>query len=505
MNRDGALQSLWQQEIKTFGTPPAIEEQYDVAIVGAGITGLSLAIKLMEAGKSCIILEAKNLGYGTTGGTTAHLNTFFDATYDQVIKDFNLNTATLLAQAGKNAIASIRENAIRYRIDCELEEKAAYLFATDDDQVKQLEDLYEGTLQAGIDIQYSSETPFPIPYIKQAKIPHQAQFHPIKYIRGLAEAFTLTGGTILEDCRVTEHSSKADHLELTTTKGAINCRHAVYATHTPPGVNLLHFRLAPWRSYVMACTLKNDAYPNALGYDLADPYHYYRTHTYNGKRILIAGGKDHKTAQTDYDPNSSFTTLDEHVRTYFDVEDVLYKWSSQYYEPVDGLPYIGQLPGTSSNVYVATGYNGNGMIFGTVAAEIISSLITGKDDPYEQIFSPARVKPVAAFSKFVEQAASVVGHFIKDKLFLEKLENLADLKEGEGKLVKYEGDSYAMFKDARGKVHALSTTCTHAGCNIAWNPAELTWDCPCHGSRFSLNGEVVTPPATKDLNRIHFV
>lgn len=504
MNRDGATQSAWQQEVKRFDKPSFIDDIYDVAIVGGGITGITCAEKLQAANKSCIVLEACNIAYGTTGGTTAHLNTFFDCSYDEVIKKFGLSQARLLAEAGKDAIAAIKANVQKYNIDCDFEEKEAYLFATGESQEKKLDHIIEGSLQAGLDISRSTKIVFPIPFRSQAKIDGQAQFHPVKYVRALAAAFLKMGGTILEEARVQEIKEENNLLVLHTSKGAIRCRNAIYATHTPPGINLLHFRLIPWRSYVIAVRLKEDHYPDALGYDLADPYHYYRTHTINGEKLLIAGGKDHKTGHQE-DTEQVVRDLEKHVRRYFNIDTVVYSWSSQYYEPVDGLPYIGRLPGGPEQVYVATGYNGNGMIFGTLAGCMIAALITTNEHRYQSLFSPSRIKPVAGFSKFAEQAADFVSGFIKGKFSAERIQSLVTLNNNEAKVVKYDGDSYAMYKDNGGVLHAISSVCSHAKCNIAWNSAEKTWDCPCHGSRFNINGVVVNAPAVNDLNRAHFI
>ncbi len=503
MNRDGALQSAWQQEIKKFGTPPAIDGIYDVAIIGAGITGITCAEKLQASNKSCIVLEAVNLGHGTTGGTTAHLNTFFDSSYDKVIRDFSKDNARLLAQAGKEAIATIKANVKKYRIDCDFEEKEACLFATDEKQAKELDDLYKGSVEAGIDISWLDTPVFPIPFVKQVRIGGQAQFHPVKYIRSLADAFVKMGGTIFEDVRVQDiEEAENEVLVLNTTKGVIRCRHAIYATHTPPGVNLLHFRLIPWRSYVVAVRLKDGNYPDALGYDLGDPYHYYRTHNINGEQLLIAGGKDHKTGHEE-NTEQFFRELEASVQQHYDIDSVAYSWSSQYYEPVDGLPYIGHLPCSFKGVYVAAGYNGNGMIFGTLAGTILTSLIHTGDHAYKKLFDPSRVKPVAGFSKFVEQGADFISSFIKDKLSAEKIRSLVELNNDQAKVVKYDGATYAMYKDNGGQLHAVSSACTHVHCNVVWNNAEKTWDCPCHGSRFNINGKVLTAPAVKDLDRVH--
>jgi glycine/D-amino acid oxidase-like deaminating enzyme/nitrite reductase/ring-hydroxylating ferredoxin subunit len=500
MNRDGARKSIWQEEIKKFSLDPALEKHYDVAIVGAGITGISAAIRLQKEGQKCIVLEASNIGFGTTGGTTAHLNDFFDTTYAQAIKDFGLNNAKLLKYVGIEAKNIIRNNIREFNIDCDFESKTAYLFALDEKQEKQLEDIVKGASQVGHQMTFTNEIPFPFSFKKAAVIPNQAQFHPIKYIRSLAEAFISLGGALVEECVCEGHEEQQSSVILQTSKGNVSASHVIYATHIPPGVSVLHLMNAPYRSYAIAFSLKGDHYPEDLGYDLTDPYHYYRIQEVNGENLLIAGGEDHKTGHTE-DTGECFSKLENYVREHFEVDTAVYSWSSQYYEPADGLPYIGLLPGCK-NIYTATGFRGNGMIFGTISSQILGDLILTGSSKYKELFDPGRIKPVAGFANFVKEQASVVLDFVKDKLFIEKINSLTELTEGEAKVVRYEGESYAVYKDSGGKIHLVKSTCPHMKCEVRWNSAEISWDCPCHGSRFNVNGKMLTGPTVKDLHRI---
>ena len=501
MNRDGLRKSVWQEEGAAFSTSfPDAGEVYDVVIAGAGITGVSCALRLQSMGQKCVLLEAANMGFGTTGGTTAHLNNFFDASYDQVIKDFGEENARLLAKAGRDAIDLIRKNIADGNISCDFAERTGYLFALDDKQAEQLDSIVEASNQVGISMQYVNENPFPIPFTKIAAIPHQAQFHPVKYIKGVAEDFIARGGIYCERCRVVEASEEDDVVNVVTDKGTLKARHLIYATHIPPGINLLHFTNAPYRSYALAVTLKDNVYPQALGYDLNDSYHYYRTQHINGKEYLIAGGEDHKTGHEN-DTDACFSRLEAYVRGHFDVLSIDYSWSSQYFIPADGLPYIGAMPG-ANHIYTGTGYNGNGMIFGTVASMVLSDLIVRGDSEYKKLFSPTRIKPVASFTNTVKENADVIMHFVKDKLLAEKINSLAEIGENQAKVVRYNGHSYAIYKDEQGQAHIVNSSCTHAQCNVQWNNAEKSWDCPCHGSRFGIDGVVLTAPAVKGLDNL---
>ncbi|MCL8537927.1 FAD-dependent oxidoreductase [Chryseobacterium gallinarum] len=501
MYRDGARKSIWQEEIKKKSTETDLYRMFDVVIVGGGITGVSTGLKLQETGKKCLILEAANIGFGTTGGTTAHLNDFFDTTFTQAINRFGLENAKLYAESGKDAIDIIEDNIRKYNIQCDFVRKPAYLFALDEKQEKQLKDIVEGASRVGHEMMYVSEIPFPVPFKEAVVIPGQGSFHPIKYIKGLCDAFIQLGGSIVEECFCESHEKKDDSIILTTSKGEIKAEYVIYATHIPPGVNVLHFTNAPYRSYAIAFTLKDENYPWELGYDLEDPYHYYRIQDVDGQKLLIAGGEDHKTGHSD-DTGECFSRLENYVREYFNVETVYYSWSSQYYEPVDGFPYIGKLPGNDEKIYVATGFRGNGMIFGTLSSQIFHDLIINGESKYEKIFNPSRIKPLAGFTEFVKENASVAFDFIKDKTFIEKIESFSEVREGEAKVIRYEGNSYALYKENNGMLHLLRSTCPHAGCEVRWNSAELSWDCPCHGSRFNVNGKVLTGPTTKKLEKI---
>ncbi|WP_374442949.1 FAD-dependent oxidoreductase [Epilithonimonas sp.] len=500
MNRDGVRKSIWQEEIKSF--PPAFnfETEYDVAIIGGGITGISTAYELQKRGKKCVVIEASNIGFGTTGGTTAHINNFLDTTYSEAIKKYGLEDAKLLFQSANEAIGIIEKNISDNHIDCDYEKKTGQLFALDDQQARQLDDMVEGAEKVGCKMLPASDISYPFPFVKAVEIPGQAQFHPIKYITALCQSFLNAGGTIVENCFCKNHSEENEWVVISTSRGIIRAKKLVYATHIPPGISMLHFTNAPYRSYAIAFTLKDLNYPLEPGYDLMDPYHYYRVQEVNGEILLIAGGEDHKTGHSD-DTGVCFTNLENYVRQYFDVDVVKYSWSSQYYEPADGLPYIGKMSGSSS-VFTATGFRGNGMIFGTLASKIISELILTGNSKYARLFSPSRITPIAGFTEFVKENITVATDFIKDKLFMEKISSLTEIAEGEGKVVKYEGDSYAIYKEKGGRLHLLKSTCPHAKCEVRWNSAEISWDCPCHGSRFSVNGKVLNTPSVTDLIKI---
>jgi len=501
MKRDGFLESLWQAGMQSLISDKALPDKTaDVIIVGGGITGITTGLQLQKAGKFCVILEAQNIGFGTTGGTTAHLNNFYDTPYYQIESDFGEKGAELAAQAARHALELINRNVQEYSIECGFKNLPGYLFAKNEEQADELKKIKESLIKYKVSCADTDSIPVDIPFVSAIKIDNQAQFNPAMYVYALAQEFQKAGGMIFQNCRVTDVTTEDEIVTASSTLGKVSGKNLVYATHIPPGVNILHFKCAPYRSYAIAFTLKSKNYPNAMAYDLNDPYHYYRSQEKDGVSYLIAGGEDHKTAH-EPDTESRFEKLLTHVSKYFDVDGVAYRWSSQYFEPADGLPYIGHLPGNAPNIYTATGFGGNGMIYGTFSALLLSDIICGNQNEFASLFSPDRIKPVAEFSNMIKESSDVVGRFVGDRISVKEMEGLHELANGEAKVVKYKDHKVALYKDEAGKVYATNPACPHVSCFVGWNNAEKSWDCPCHGSRFSYDGTLLTGPARKDLEK----
>jgi glycine/D-amino acid oxidase-like deaminating enzyme/nitrite reductase/ring-hydroxylating ferredoxin subunit len=500
MNRDGQLHSLWQdtgpeyQPVNSWSR----ETTYDALVIGAGITGLTTAVLLQEQGLKCIIAEAHNLCFGTTGGTTAHLNTILDTPYNIVEQDFGKEGARLLHQGCVDAINTVEQLTNKYSIDAGFSRQPAFLIAQDEKEVDELQSIVEASARAGDQVSFVDSIPVPLPFLKAARFEGQGQMHATRYVGGLARAFEANGGVLLEHCVVTGVDQHDNTFTANTSLGVIKAKKVVYATHIPPGINLLHFRCAPYRSYAMAVRLSTGDYPEGLLYDVKDPYHYFRTQEVDGEKYLIVGGYDHKTGHEE-NTEKPFMELEAYVRGIYDVDSVAYRWSSQYFNAADGLPYIGQLPGADDGVYVGTGYGGNGITLGSLAGSILSDLVMGKENAYAELFRPGRIKPIAGFMDFVKENADVASQFIGKRFAYEKISTLSELAAGEATLADWEGKKVALYKDENGKVHAVDPVCKHAKCIVAWNRAEKTWDCPCHGARYTPQGEMITGPARAGL------
>ena len=502
IKRDGYNISIWQESADEYLPTNKADSTkiYDAVIVGGGITGISTAYHLQQAGMDCLLLEAHELCFGTTGGTTAHINTLLDVPYSTIEKKFSKEKSRLVAESVKEAVNTIRETIHKHNIDCDFKMTSATLFAKTDKQKDELEKISAATNDAGIKNDFINKISLPIKFLKAMQVDDQAKFNPVRYVHSLAMEFEKAGGMILQQCRVIS-ADENENVTIETNKGKYRGRFLIYATHIPPGVNLLHFRCVPMRSYAIAAILNNNAYPEDLLYDMYDPYNYYRSQEIDGRNYFIAGGYDHKTAHEE-NQEYRFLELESHVRKYFEVKEIVYKWSSQYYESPDGLPYIGQLPG-HNRIFTATGFGGNGMPYSTVAALLLTRMITNQASPFKDLYDPNRLKPVAGFANFVSHNADVVKQFASKWFSHEELHELAELATKEGKIVKFKDEKIAIYKDNDGGIHALSPICTHVGCEVKWNNAELSWDCPCHGARYSYDGRVLNGPTIKNLAKVN--
>ncbi len=498
IQRDGHNKSLWQQvEPYVPQNSWSPKQIYDVLIVGGGITGLTTAVLLQEAGKKCVIAEAHTLGFGTTSGTTGHLNTLLDTPYNTLAKDFGKEGARLIKQGTVEAIALVQELSQRYQINADFLPRDGYLYAQDDKEAAELEEIKKASEEAGCIVEWADTIPVPDAFIKALKFGEQAQIHSTQYLLGLARAFEAAGGVILENCLVGNIKDE-EPIVAETALGDIACRQLVWAIHTVAGVNVMHFQTAPYRSYAVAIRLTEGLYPEALAYDMKDPYNYFRTQEVDGEKYLIAGGFDHKSGQEEA-TEQRFRELEAYLHHRFSFEAPAYRWSSQYFTSTDGLPFIGNQPGNSKNVWCATGYGGNGITFGSLAGKMLSDGVLGRENAYAELLSPARIKPIAEAASFLKENLNVVKEFIGKRFEFEKLPELADLAPGEAKLANWNGKKVAIYKDPNGKIEALDPVCPHAHCIVAWNATEVSWDCPCHGARFAPNGTLISGPARHGL------
>jgi glycine/D-amino acid oxidase-like deaminating enzyme/nitrite reductase/ring-hydroxylating ferredoxin subunit len=495
---------LWSQiDLPQFPLIPS-GSQFDVVVVGAGITGLTAGYLLSCSGLRVAVLERDRLGSGDTNYTTAHLTAVTDVRISKLVTNFGEAAARLVWQAGMSAIATIE--AIARPDHCEFQRLSGYLLASldsHDDERDQLAEDAEWIAKLG----GTAELLDRVPYFDRpgVYVADQAKFHPRKYLRLLATAIaTDSRSAIYEQSEVTEI---ADDPPVVTVndKFKIACQHVIVATHVPlmgkAGVlsaTTLQSKLAPYTSYVIGATVDKGVVPHSLYWDTSDPYYYLRVDSHTEGDYLIFGGCDHKTGQVD-DTEERFARLADKLRQLVPQARIDRRWSGQVIETNDGLPYIGE---TAPRQFAATGFAGNGMTFGTLGAMMACDYVLGRDNPWSELFSINRKNLRAGAWNYVRENMDYPYYLLRDRFTPAEGNSTDAVKPGEGKLLQLNGKRVACYRDAEGSLNVVSAVCTHMGCFVRWNEAEETWDCPCHGSRFRPNGEVIAGPAESPLSPV---
>lgn len=481
----------------------AADDAVDVVVVGGGITGLTAAYLLSRASKRVVVLERDRCGNVDTGHTTAHLTMVTDTRLSDLVKQISREHAQAVWDAGLAAINQIDEIVRSHGIDASLEWVDGYLHApvTQKDDAPSLEDDAALARELGFDAEYLSAVP--LVGRPGIRFDGQARVHPRQYLAGLAAAIVDAGG------RIHEHSSADEFCEapraVKSNNHTIRCDDVVLATHNPlvglaglVGSALFQTKLALYTSYAVAARVPAGTVPDALWWDTANPYTYIRVQPASDHDVVIVGGEDHKTGQHQ-DPQGCYERLIGHLGALVPSASVTHRWSGQVIETPDGLPYIGQ---SAEHQYLATGFAGNGMTFGTLAAMMVSDAILGRRNPWSELFDPGRKALGWAGWEYIKENADYPYYLIRDRFAGTQGQSLRAVKRGEGKVITHKGSTVAASRNAAGTVTLRSAYCTHMGCLVHWNTAERTWDCPCHGSRFAPDGTVISGPAEAPLSDV---
>ncbi len=477
------MESIWTQGIdiphreSLKGTISA-----EVAVIGGGMAGILTAYLLQRQGVQAVVLEAERIGSGQTKNTTAKITSQHGLIYHQLTENFGRIKASQYAKANERAIGEYRRIIQKEHIDCHFEELPAYIYSYD--KAGQMEREAEAARRLGIDAEFVTETELPFPVKGAVRFGGQAQFHPLEFLRAIAEPLTIYEQTPVKTI---------EDMHVFTKEGIVLAKHIVIATHYPflnvPGYYFM--RMHQERSYVLALENAIKLQGMYIGVDNSSSYSF-RSY----ENLLLLGGGQHRTGENS--AGGRYKMLKKAAKGFYPNSQIKAAWSAQDCMPVDGIPYIGQFSSSTPHVYVATGFQKWGMTSSMVSAMVLTDSILEKDNIVADIFSPLRFNlSVSAKTLAQDTLQSVKG--LAREFFAPPRDQMDKLPNGHGGVVEHEGHKIGVYKDEQGKVYAVSTKCTHLGCQLEWNPDELSWDCPCHGSRFDYKGNLIDNPAMENL------
>lgn len=494
-------ESFWRKvDLPSFGKLSE-HSSVDIAIVGGGITGITAGLLLVKEGYKVAILEAGNILTGTTGHTTAKITAQHGLIYDELIQHFGLEKAKLYYEAQTGALQFIRDTVAEKNIDCDISEEDAFIYATSDEYAAKLETEMDAYSKLGINSRMVDSIPFDIQTKSTIVMNNQAQFHPLKYLQRLLQDFLDAGGTVYEHTTATDIGEGDNPVIITRDGHRMKCKYVIAASHYP-FVDLMGFyfaRMYASRSYVLGVKVEKD-FSGGMYYSADMPTRSLRYTPYNGEKLILVSGDGHKTGQG-INMMKHYEALEDFAEKVLKITEFPYRWSAQDLITLDKVPYIGPITANRQSILVATGYRKWGMTNGTAAALLLKDIIMEKENPYRELYDPSRFQADPSLKKIISINTDVAGHLIRGKLELVPKEP-NDIENDEGAVVMVNGKRTGAYRDKDGKLHLVDTTCTHLGCETEWNDAERTWDCPCHGSRYTYDGEVVNGPTKKPLRKI---
>ncbi len=496
-------ESYWLNSIE-LPSFPKLEQHLnvDVVIIGAGITGITTAYLLSKKGLSIALLEAGKILTGTTGHTTAKITAQHGLIYDELIAHFGEEQAKLYYEANNEGLQFIKNMVEEHAIDCDFKEEDAFIYTADDSYITALSKEADAYQKLGIQGGFVPKVPLPFSIKAAIVMNKQAQFNPVKYLAALVKLAVRQGVQFFEHTTAVSVGKEEKASAKTLDGFTVSADAVVSCSHFPfyDGGNFYFARMYQERSYAL-CVQTDIELPKGMYISAEEPVRSIRSVMVDGEKRLIIGGENHKTGQG-ICTIKHYEALQAFAQNMFGAKEILYRWSAQDLTTLDKLPFIGRADSDYPNYYVASGFKKWGMTTGTVAALLIKRLIAGKKSAYEQLFTPSRFYADPTIKQFIKQNTDVAVQLVKGKL--EVLNRYPEhLDRDEGAVVEVNGKRAGAYRDLEGKLHIVDTTCTHMGCEVEWNSGERTWDCPCHGSRFSFEGEVIDGPANKPLTQIN--
>lgn len=485
---------------------PQLQEDLtiDVAIIGGGIAGILTAYYLNKSGVKTAVLEANEILQGTTGHTTAKITSQHNLIYHKIRTQISEELAKQYAEANETAIHTYESIIKENKIDCDLVSQSAYVYTMLDHYIEPIRKEAEAASSLNIKATFLEKTPLPFPVKAAVRFENQAQFHPEKFLLFITKEYTDNGGIIYEHTRVVDIAENGNFTLSTLQGKKVFAEKVIIASHYPCyNKNGLYFaRIYPERSYALAIQAK-EHYPGGMYITAEEPGRSLRSQMSEHGELIIVGGEHHKTGQGP-DTSTHYQELLSFAKNNFTVENIPYRWSTQDCMTLDGLPYVGHFTSDTPNLYIATGFGKWGMTNSMVSAMILTNLIVEGQSRWEDVYNPSRHTIAASTKNFVVENLNVAAKIIEGKF--EPLPEELELNPGEATVYESNGQRTGAYKDDQGNLHLVDTTCTHMGCELFWNSAEKTWDCPCHGSRFSIDGDIIEGPANTPLkfnNRIN--
>lgn len=490
--------SVW---LSTVDRPrwPALDAdiEVDVAVVGGGITGLTTAWLLQREGARVAVVEANRIASGTSGGTTGKVTSQHGLKYAKLIERHGEGVARKYAAANQHAIDLIEKLAVETGADCRFERAPSFVYTREPARRGAIQAENTASVRLGLPATLTTAIDLPFSIELALRFDDQAHFHPGKYLMALARSIVDNGGALYEDTRVTSVEGRRSGVTLSTAAGTVSAGHAVIATLLPiVDAGGFFAKTSPSLAYGVAAHVRGEPL-SGVHINAGTPTRSTRPWVDGDKTGIIFVGENHHTGSGDASPGR-WGELERWAGEHFDIESFVYRWSSQDYSTVDDLPYVGRSPLTQRTL-VATGFGKWGMTNGTAAAQILTDVVSGRENPWMEAFDAGRIGDLGTMAELVGQNLGVARRFVFDRLARLLAKPIEDLMPGEGRIAKVDGETVGAYRDPHGELHCVSITCTHLGCTLAWNEAETTWDCPCHGSRFGLDGAVLDGPATRPL------